>query len=200
MYKISDVSKMLGVEGYKIIELMVNEREKLKDHIKYVQGVRQIDQDGIDLIRRFLNDDISQEISDDSDNKESKYSNDLDSTDIIMDDDKEKEIDDDYNRDGIVENIKRDETVNLQINEKSKEEIITEEEEDILGKYKKEIYVLDQEIRRLDYAISSYFDIISEDMSWLQDEEKNLLEKYKVLSEIIKEENNKGLLKGIFRR
>ncbi|MCT4633340.1 MAG: hypothetical protein N4A76_11475 [Firmicutes bacterium] len=200
MYKISDVSKMLGVEGYKIIELMVNEREKLKDHIKYVQGVRQIDQDGIDLIRKFLNDDISQEISDDSDNKESKYSNDLDSTDIIMDDDKEKEIDDDYNRDGIVENIKRDETVNLQINEKSKEEIITEEEEDILGKYKKEIYVLDQEIRRLDYAISSYFDIISEDMSWLQDEEKNLLEKYKVLSEIIKEENNKGLLKGIFRR
>jgi hypothetical protein len=200
MYKISDVSKMLGVEGYKIIELMVNEREKLKDHIKYVQGVRQIDQDGIDLIRRFLNDDISQEISDDSDNKESKYINDLDSTDIIMDDDKEKEIDDDYNRDGIVENIKRDETVNLQINEKSKEEIITEEEEDILGKYKKEIYVLDQEIRRLDYAISSYFDIISEDMSWLQDEEKNLLEKYKVLSEIIKEENNKGLLKGIFRR
>lgn len=200
MYKISDVSKMLGVEGYKIIELMVNEREKLKDHIKYVQGVRQIDQDGIDLIRRFLNDDISQEISDDSDNKEPEHINDLDSTDIIMDDDKEKEIDDDYNRDGIVENIKRDETVNLQINEKSKEEIITEEEEDILGKYKKEIYVLDQEIRRLDYAISSYFDIISEDMSWLQDEEKNLLEKYKVLSEIIKEENNKGLLKGIFRR
>lgn len=200
MYKISDVSKMLGVEGYKIIELMVNEREKLKDHIKYVQGVRQIDQDGIDLIRRFLNDDISQEISDDSDNKEPEHINDLDSTDIIMDDDKEKEIDDDYNRDGIVENIKRDETVNLQIDEKSKEEIITEEEEDILGKYKKEIYVLDQEIRRLDYAISSYFDIISEDMSWLQDEEKNLLEKYKVLSEIIKEENNKGLLKGIFRR
>jgi hypothetical protein len=200
MYKISDVSKMLGVEGYKIIELMVNEREKLKDHIKYVQGVRQIDQDGIDLIRRFLNDDISQEISDDSDNKEPEHINDLDSTDIIMDDDKEKEIDDDYNRDGIVEIIKRDETVNFQIDEKSKEEIITEEEEDILGKYKKEIYVLDQEIRRLDYAISSYFDIISEDMSWLQDEEKNLLEKYKVLSEIIKEENNKGLLKGIFRR
>lgn len=200
MYKISDVSKVLNIPAYKVIELMVNEGEVLKKNIKFIDGVRQIDDEGLSIIKRMLDIDISQEIFKGNLDVEAKSEENLINK-IVKD---EVLVEVEYTSPIDINDahdlLETSEIIERSLDEKRKEKIEVKGSNGIIYEHKKELYELDQEIKRLNYAINSYIEIINEDMLWLKDEENILIEKVKVLNQLSKDENQKGFIKNLFKK